>query len=133
MSFNCVQNSASTVIKFWINAVCINQNDSEEKEEQIQLMGNICHIVERVWAWLCPADGHIDVGLEIIRSAKDIFNDDEWIEHSEQDPPYWDFEWMKDAGLSEYCRPGVFTEKADHISDVRGRYHRTIMPPILEI
>lgn len=36
-----VQNSSSTQIKFWIDAVCINQEDTEEKSWQIQMMGDI--------------------------------------------------------------------------------------------
>jgi Heterokaryon incompatibility protein (HET) len=36
----------------WIDAVCINQNDLEEKNPQVEMMGEIYHTAERVVVWL---------------------------------------------------------------------------------
>ncbi|KAH7012701.1 heterokaryon incompatibility, partial [Microdochium trichocladiopsis] len=36
----------------WIDALCINQNDQEEKAQQIALMGNIYRKAEQVVAFL---------------------------------------------------------------------------------
>ena len=46
----------------WIDAICINQNDNEEKSHQIELMPRIYSSARRVVAWLGEtADGSDDV------------------------------------------------------------------------
>lgn len=106
-----VQNSNSTSSKFWIDAVCINQEDIEEKSRQIQLMGDIYQRAKCVWSWLGPADGVIDSGLSLLSSmsSKSIFGT-EWVHRSMQDPPKWDLEWMEDAGLLEHYKPEPSTD-----------------------
>ncbi|KAI0889556.1 heterokaryon incompatibility protein-domain-containing protein [Annulohypoxylon maeteangense] len=39
----------------WIDALCINQQDNRERNQQVQLMGNIYKRAQMVWAWLGPA------------------------------------------------------------------------------
>jgi Heterokaryon incompatibility protein (HET) len=38
----------------WVDAICINQDNSEEKSDQVALMGDIYRKAERTFAWLGP-------------------------------------------------------------------------------
>jgi hypothetical protein len=51
----------------WIDAVCINQTDSKEKEYQIPLMAEIYAKALRVVVWLGEAENDSDRALETIR------------------------------------------------------------------
>jgi len=51
----------------WIDAVCINQEDQEEKRVQIQLMGQLYQTATKVWVWLGLAEHQ-----EIIPEAVDV-------------------------------------------------------------
>ncbi|KAI8161169.1 hypothetical protein K4K49_002036 [Colletotrichum sp. SAR 10_70] len=48
--------SKSQVNKIWIDALCINQADDEEKAHQVQLMGRIYSSARQVLIWLGPED-----------------------------------------------------------------------------
>lgn len=52
--------------KLWIDAVCINQDDLMEKEEQIPLMATIYSTASRVVADLGPASEDSDAGLRLL-------------------------------------------------------------------
>lgn len=54
----------------WVDAVCINQTDMEEKKFQIALMGQIYSLAERTLIWLGPAEGDSDLGMEFVAQAK---------------------------------------------------------------
>ena len=41
---------------FWIDQICINQLDTEERNQQVSMMGQIFHKPQRVIVWLGPAD-----------------------------------------------------------------------------
>ena len=43
-------------LPIWIDAVCINQSDGEEKVQQIRLMSDIYRRATRVWVWLGVAE-----------------------------------------------------------------------------
>ncbi|KAI0434490.1 heterokaryon incompatibility protein-domain-containing protein [Xylaria sp. FL1042] len=49
---------ASPARPIWIDAICINQGDEEEKKTQVQMMGDIYDCAERVLIWLGPEDDH---------------------------------------------------------------------------
>jgi hypothetical protein len=40
----------------WIDAICINQDDKEERSYQVPLMGSIYSLARRVVVWLGPGD-----------------------------------------------------------------------------
>jgi hypothetical protein len=40
----------------WVDAICINQKDKEEKSYQVPLMGSIYSLARRVVVWLGPGD-----------------------------------------------------------------------------
>jgi len=56
----------------WIDALCINQADAIEKEQQIPLMGTIYSRATRVLAWLGRSNREIDL---FARATKDIPSD----------------------------------------------------------
>lgn len=53
----------------WVDAICINQVDQKEKEDQIPLMAEIYAKARRVVVWLGEAGGDSDQALEEIRRA----------------------------------------------------------------
>lgn len=44
----------------WVDAICINQQDDEEKSKLVQHMGEIFQSASRVYAWLGPAETMAD-------------------------------------------------------------------------
>ncbi|KAF3009080.1 hypothetical protein E8E14_008275 [Neopestalotiopsis sp. 37M] len=53
--------------RFWVDAVCINQDDSEEKAAQIQLMTKIYSRAKTVLLWLGEDDEYTSTGFAMIR------------------------------------------------------------------
>lgn len=54
----------------WVDAVCINQSDMEEKKTQIALMGQIYSAAERTVIWLGKKEGDSDLAIDFIRRVK---------------------------------------------------------------
>jgi Heterokaryon incompatibility protein (HET) len=48
----------------WIDAICINQDDFEEKNQQVKAMARIYSNASRVLAWLGEHDGYTDLAFE---------------------------------------------------------------------
>jgi hypothetical protein len=53
----------------WIDALCINQSNQKEKEQQIQYMARIYSQANRVIVWLGEAEDKSDQALEAIHAA----------------------------------------------------------------
>jgi hypothetical protein len=53
----------------WIDAICINQDNNKEKENQIQYMAEIYSRANRVTVWLGEAEGDSERALETICRA----------------------------------------------------------------
>jgi hypothetical protein len=53
----------------WVDAICIDQKNTEEKEQQIQIMAKIYSQANRVLVWLGEAADNSDQALEEIRVA----------------------------------------------------------------
>ncbi|KAL8402568.1 hypothetical protein RB596_009081 [Gaeumannomyces avenae] len=53
----------------WVDAICINQDDKPEKEQQVQSMAKIYAKASRVIVWLGEASDNGDQALEAIRMA----------------------------------------------------------------
>ncbi|OCK79122.1 HET-domain-containing protein [Lepidopterella palustris CBS 459.81] len=51
----------------WIDALCINQKDNEEKSHQVQMMGEIFRQADGVVVWLGQEDGTSASALSVIR------------------------------------------------------------------
>jgi hypothetical protein len=56
----------------WIDAICINQQDDEEKAHQVQMMRQIYSLAKDVVVWLGENDAHIPSTLEIINTCLQI-------------------------------------------------------------
>ncbi|KAJ4049780.1 hypothetical protein NW756_006417 [Fusarium oxysporum] len=52
--------------QLWVDSLCINQKDEEEKSSQIPLMGSIYRLANRVLAWLGPEENESRHALETI-------------------------------------------------------------------
>jgi hypothetical protein len=59
---------ATTTKTIWIDAVCINQSDNQEKSWQVQLMSDIYARADHVAVWLGPVDATSDAVMEYFRS-----------------------------------------------------------------
>ncbi|CAJ0555376.1 Ff.00g054410.m01.CDS01 [Fusarium sp. VM40] len=53
----------------WIDALCINQDDPQERASQVALMGDIYSQAEYVLAFLSPDGQRFDLGLDYIEEA----------------------------------------------------------------
>ena len=53
---------------YWIDAICINQNDTAERSHQVSLMQMIYSRAHTVFSWLGPPDDQrIDIALQTLR------------------------------------------------------------------
>jgi hypothetical protein len=75
----------------WIDAICINQDDQEEKEHQIKAMADIYGNANRVVVWLGEAADDSDKALEVIRLAGDktstFLSQEKQVEKTETEGP----------------------------------------------
>jgi hypothetical protein len=56
----------------WVDALCINQENLEEKSRQVSMMGDIFHKAERVIAWLGPARDNSDVAMDLMADSSKV-------------------------------------------------------------
>lgn len=78
----------------WIDSICINQQDLQERAKQVTLMGRIFRQAERVLVWLGEEDGLRSVsGMEMIRLIAGIFEEPDFHDLRLEDLQAWrDFE-----------------------------------------
>ncbi|EUC47207.1 hypothetical protein COCMIDRAFT_52629, partial [Bipolaris oryzae ATCC 44560] len=79
---------SSSTRTIWIDAICINQNNKDEKSIQVPLMRNIYTRAERVIAWLGEEMVDSAVALNFIPDLTDIAKSDtesNWLLHIEDD------------------------------------------------
>jgi len=71
-------------LTLWIDQVCINQYNNDEKSDQVALMGSIYSAAERVLVWLGPAadgsDQVMEMFFEVGLAAKRL----EWSSHMKE-------------------------------------------------
>lgn len=90
----------SQASRLWIDALCINQTDLQERSSQVQLMGTIYRVAERTLVWLDAASNDIDIAMDFIQRAtlSDLLLNPEtalrqaiqkWAAH-----PYWSRTWV---------------------------------------
>jgi hypothetical protein len=51
----------------WIDAICINQRDDDEKSKQVAIMGNIYNKALKVCAWLGEGDKSSDCVFDVLK------------------------------------------------------------------
>jgi hypothetical protein len=54
---------AGDALLMWADAVCINQSDNDEKATQVQMMGTIYSMANKVIVWLGPSDLFLDMAM----------------------------------------------------------------------
>ena len=58
--------------KIWVDAICINQSDDEEKGFQVALMGDIYRNASRTWVWLGEESDDSNAAIDSIVSFRDF-------------------------------------------------------------
>lgn len=51
---------------FWIDALCINQNDLEERNQQVRVMGQIFQSASMVLSWLGAANAQVELAFDLM-------------------------------------------------------------------
>lgn len=67
---------ADSHIILWIDALCINQDDLEERAQQVKLMAEIYSSAERVLAWVGPSSHNSNVALNMFHRIADSIDVD---------------------------------------------------------
>jgi hypothetical protein len=76
---SCLEHLRSTTSRWlWIDAICINQHDNDEKAIQVPLMSEIFPRAKRVLIWLGEHNGHCEVAMQgipgLLRQLREIDN-----------------------------------------------------------
>ncbi|KAI4213183.1 MAG: hypothetical protein LQ351_004129 [Letrouitia transgressa] len=56
----------------WIDAICINQDDKEERSQQVKLMGEVYRGAEKVIAWLGDDTDDVEHAFSVIEAMSDF-------------------------------------------------------------
>ncbi|KAF2205799.1 HET-domain-containing protein [Delitschia confertaspora ATCC 74209] len=83
----CENSVRSPGRRFWIDAICMNQNNVNEKEEQVPLMAAIYGIATTTLIWLGPAADDSDLAMDLVNGISD--QDFEEFDSSETSSPRW--------------------------------------------
>ncbi|KAK3679940.1 hypothetical protein LTR78_000317 [Recurvomyces mirabilis] len=62
----------------WIGQVCVNQDGIEERDVQVQQMGQIYQQAANTFIWLGPAHPGMEESLQIMRQFCSVSKDDSW-------------------------------------------------------
>ncbi|KAI1049906.1 hypothetical protein LB506_001950 [Fusarium annulatum] len=54
--------------RLWVDAVCLNQKDDQEKSVQVQQMGQIYHMANKVQIWFGPALPSVPLAFALLRT-----------------------------------------------------------------
>jgi hypothetical protein len=65
---------ANTDLPLWIDALCINQQDENEKSAQVMLMGDIYKRANELMIWLGEGNAKIESALDIIARREYVGN-----------------------------------------------------------
>lgn len=101
--FAALQNIRDPVIKqrFWIDAICINQSDIDERNSQVQIMPLIYSNASIVLIWLGVKDSYIDTAWNLLEkwhfgTIPQRITEDEYLglEKVFQKPSWWTRLWV---------------------------------------
>jgi hypothetical protein len=69
----------------WIDAICINQEDTDERGHQVQFMSEIYHTASQVLIWLGRSNRESRIAFDFIRNLKDfsLFGYQQYVENGE--------------------------------------------------
>ena len=69
------QNEPETLI-LWVDCICINQNDENEKSTQVSRMADIYKRADGVWIWLGKENEDSSVGMEFVGRIPELERED---------------------------------------------------------
>lgn len=80
----------------WIDAVCIDQENQQEKETQISLMGDVYTQADAVYVWLGEGSERTDRAITYLQNHRFLsyFHPDECIESNLPKPQPWRALWF---------------------------------------
>jgi Heterokaryon incompatibility protein (HET) len=58
-------------LPIWIDAICINQGDNEEKSHQVSQMDSVYSLAEEVILWLGPASSDSDLAMDTLHALSE--------------------------------------------------------------
>ena len=70
----CALRQSDNVVILWVDAICINQNDVEERTNQVKLMTDIYQKASQVVAWLGEENESTEKHLEVMRRFDEKFS-----------------------------------------------------------
>ncbi|KAI7769715.1 hypothetical protein LZL87_003205 [Fusarium oxysporum] len=59
-------------LQLWVDAICINQSDVEEKSQQVAMMGETFTKAVGVISWLGPAKDNSDLAMDLMSDADEL-------------------------------------------------------------
>lgn len=69
-ALNQMKKPAPGLMFLWVDAICINQNDFRERQNQVAMMSKIYSNAERVIAWLGVSDHYTESGFELLHKIQ---------------------------------------------------------------
>ncbi|KAG8529669.1 uncharacterized protein KY384_005150 [Bacidia gigantensis] len=58
----------------WVDAICINQSNDQEKAAQVPLMSQIYALAQKVYIWLGPVSDNSDLAMSCLASLNETFS-----------------------------------------------------------
>ena len=87
---------------FWIDALCINQEDLDERASQVLIMQRIYHKSTMVKLWLGETSDHSNEGFEVLRQLAEIAKE-RLVDQSVED--LYDKEYLESQRLPSFPSP----------------------------
>ena len=90
----------------WVDAICINQNDFDERAQQVGMMFRIYQFASRVHIWLGVGEPEAMAGMRLLRELVERMKTLP-IDRERSDIDFWSTEEQRSAGieaLASLCR-----------------------------
>ncbi|GJC82546.1 heterokaryon incompatibility protein 6, OR allele [Colletotrichum liriopes] len=91
--------------RIWVDALCINQQDVAERNQQVQLMRQIYSTAELVFSWFGPDDEDIGLAFDTVNLVDKAIDRVVGRRHINAVEPYHLVSWMK--GWPQLIRPDI--------------------------
>jgi hypothetical protein len=102
----------------WVDAICINQQDDDEKSKQVAMMGRIYNEAQKVYAWLGEGNRQSDCVFDVLKeyqvqrartvvsSDRQMFWDifEEIVENNPEEHSMDEFLWLRPLSERRYWR-----------------------------
>jgi hypothetical protein len=56
----------------WVDAICIDQTDTEERSQQVSIMGDVYKMAHRVLVWLGPRGAVSDMTIALLKNFENV-------------------------------------------------------------